>query len=1229
MAKKKSTKEAWVDSALEDWGSYMSAKKAKLEEQFHELADNEFTNPTKLLNGIAIFVNGWTNPTSGELRRLMMEHGGIYHHYLRSSTTHIIASNLPHSKIVQYRKSKHPLPLVKPEWITDSIKASKLLDWRPYLLYSSATNEQPKLQFTKENPPKTSTDVSEQSNHHENMKKINENSLINSKQVEKKNIQAISSKNEEFISEFYNNSRLHHISTMGATFKEYVNELRSKNNGSFIGFDNLKNSYSSRVKKKENGYDSDEDLFASDESDDETLPETIIMHIDMDCFFVSVGLRNRQDLIGKPVAVTHSKGGNKLNDTTSMSEIASCSYEARKFGLKNGMLLGNALKLCPNLTTIKYDFEGYKEVSYCLYNTVASYTLDIEAVSCDEMYADVTSIISNLKISINEFSNVIRNEIKNKTGCPVSTGFGCNKLQARLATKKAKPDGYYYLKNSHVKVFMENIFVNDIPGVGSSMMLQLQKMNIKNCKDLQSLTMNVLQKEFGKKTGEMLYNTCRGIDNSKLNIEHVRKSVSAEVNYGIRFDDDNDAKKFLIKLTNEVCNRLKKINAKGKSLTLKLMVRSKDAPVDPAKFMGHGRCDNYTKSKSYMTAIDDVEIITKDVLNIWEQMKQNSADIRGIGIQISRLEIVNNHTTDMMKFIARGNLKNNEGLNQAGNNSDGVLLNNNDNKKIQVNLSKKKQHVEAAKTNGIKSFFTAVKSIAEKPKASHSDYLSNIDETVLAELPEDIRNEILESRKAAVVKDKVEKKFNDSQIAGTSKQSDVIDSKNISADKNSVRKRFNDSQVAGPSRQINPVDSKNISTDKNSVKKKFHDSQIAGPSRQIDPVDNKNISNVKNQMKYKINTSQEATTSRAVDKKIIDEEIDDEVIPSSQAIDESVFEKLPDDIRHEILANKPVIKKKKKPTEKSVDEYYKNKKSGSFVKPKLQDIDMGVLIELPDDIRNEILNEYKKNDVEIENKEKQNLDNNIIIKDKRIDRIKKSNFNSSNVSFSQVDEDYLAALDKDTRADVRMYCIAKKNEKELLKSKNNDNEINQSNKKPAGKLINKKKKKILYPKIVKRQDSQSFLEQSIVNDDHAKEVDRRDAIRFHQMLIRGEQDPVDDHNQEILITLVNHLFSLPLQQVKKQIQTWIQNTVCVNEIDLLSIATFLSMLPQEKRLEDLHVIMKTMHRCMLGTGNCVWHNTYKKIIEHVQLHMQVEYNYKLMISSSIKCDNSECDSQIS
>ena len=136
-------------------------------------------------------------------------------------------------------------------------------------------------------------------------------------------------------------------------------------------------------------------------------------------------------------------------------------------------------------------------------------------------------------------------------------------------------------------------------------------MNVRTCADLETISLYELQKEFGKKNGQQLYDMCRGIDHSQLNLEHVRKSVSAEVNYGIRFENNEAAHEFLKKLSVEVSDRLKKIHSKGKCITLKVLVRVEEAPIEPKKFMGCGLCDSFNKSKNLIASTDDAVIITR------------------------------------------------------------------------------------------------------------------------------------------------------------------------------------------------------------------------------------------------------------------------------------------------------------------------------------------------------------------------------------------------------------------------------------------------------------------------------------------------------------------------------------------------------------------------------------------------------------------------------------------
>lgn len=295
----------------------MDAKITKLEEQF-TVASNPYKK-TDLFAGISIFVNGHTNPSADELKRIMMVHGGIFHHYERSHTTYIIASNLPDVKVRNMNTSK----IISPQWVVDCIKEQKVLDYTKYLLYTNQKKSQPSISFVikkKEEANVTTANTAAskelEQNLQENLKSIkNELQELNAKirqslptpaDISNKDVSlksnlssssvARTAVDPKFLSEFYNNSRLHHIATLGAGFKQYVSDLREQHEGD--GFP-TRQELKKRLLLKNVGEVAP--FF-------KTKQESCIMHIDMDCFFVSVGLRTHPHLKGQPVAVTHSKG---------------------------------------------------------------------------------------------------------------------------------------------------------------------------------------------------------------------------------------------------------------------------------------------------------------------------------------------------------------------------------------------------------------------------------------------------------------------------------------------------------------------------------------------------------------------------------------------------------------------------------------------------------------------------------------------------------------------------------------------------------------------------------------------------------------------------------------------------------------------------------------------------------------------------------------------------------
>ncbi|XP_064905909.1 DNA repair protein REV1 isoform X3 [Columba livia] len=466
-----------------------------------------------------------------------------------------------------------------------------------------------------------------------------------------------------FISDFYSRSRLHHISTWKCELTEFVNSLQRKNSGVFPGREKLKKWKTGRSALKT---DTGKPVAVTSNRGAGKAPLRPGANPQLEQQYYQNKLLNGKaaesrvpDKLDSSVwehpDSTHVNGADFNLTVLSMAEIASCSYEARQVGIKNGMFFGQAKKLCPNLQAVSYDFDAYKEVARTVYEILASYTHNIEAVSCDEALVDITEILTETRLTPDELANAIRTEIKAQTKCTASVGMGSNILLARMATRKAKPDGQYHLKPEEVDDFIRGQLVTSLPGVGRTMESKLASLGIKTCGDLQCASMSKLQKEFGPKTGQMLYRFCRGLDDRPVRTEKERKSVSAEINYGIRFTQPKEAEAFLLSLSEEIQRRLEAAGMKGKRLTLKIMVRKAGAPVEPAKYGGHGICDNIARTVTLDHATDSAKVIGKETLNMFHTMKLNISDMRGVGIQVQQLVPISK-TTSAHSAVQSGRL---------------------------------------------------------------------------------------------------------------------------------------------------------------------------------------------------------------------------------------------------------------------------------------------------------------------------------------------------------------------------------------------------------------------------------------------------------------------------------------------------------------------------------------------------------------------------------------------
>ncbi|GAB5372640.1 hypothetical protein AAMO2058_001682400 [Amorphochlora amoebiformis] len=369
-----------------------------------------------------------------------------------------------------------------------------------------------------------------------------------------------------------------------------------------------------------------------------------ILHVDMDCFFAAVAVRDRPHLKGKPVVVCWSTNDPRGREPSS-SEISSATYEARKFGIRAGMRLGKARELCPSVIAAPYEFHKYTKAAEDLYSCVFSLTPHVQGVSCDECYLDVSNLIMDLDDDTNTDTRVdslaenLRKNIHSKTGCTASVGCGHNRLMARIATKRAKPNGYFRISPNKAEPFLAPLPVSELPGVGYRTSKKLKGLGVITCSDITKKSMTHWQSILGKKLGQAIHEHAKGIDLRIWDARPLRKSVGAQLSWGVRFEEGEEVLVFLRKLSNEVSTRMKRYGVRGRNVSLKLWRAVKNAPNNMRKgFVGHGVCDILNRSLALPDFTHDPNLIAQKVLSMWEGLRVHAKEVRGLGVQVSSLD---------------------------------------------------------------------------------------------------------------------------------------------------------------------------------------------------------------------------------------------------------------------------------------------------------------------------------------------------------------------------------------------------------------------------------------------------------------------------------------------------------------------------------------------------------------------------------------------------------------
>jgi len=337
-----------------------------------------------------------------------------------------------------------------------------------------------------------------------------------------------------------------------------------------------------------------------------------ILHIDMDAFYASVEQRDNPELRGKPVVV----GG--LPESRGV--VATCSYEAREFGVHSAMSSHKAFRLCPTAIFIKPRFDVYKQVSQQVREIFHEYTDLVEPLSLDEAYLDVTDNKKGIELAT-EIAKEILEKITRKTGLTASAGVSFNKFLAKVASDIHKPNGITVVTPKKADTFLSRLPIGKFFGVGKVTEQKMLNLGIRYGADLKKISEGELVRHFGK-VGHFFYNIVRGIDERKVNPHRIRKSIGKERTLARDIDDRVEMLNILEKIAFSLETYLKKQGVKGRTITLKIKYFN---------FNSITRCITLTEP------VDEAEIIMKYTADLLTKTEAGKLKVRLLGISLSNL----------------------------------------------------------------------------------------------------------------------------------------------------------------------------------------------------------------------------------------------------------------------------------------------------------------------------------------------------------------------------------------------------------------------------------------------------------------------------------------------------------------------------------------------------------------------------------------------------------------
>jgi DNA polymerase-4 len=336
-----------------------------------------------------------------------------------------------------------------------------------------------------------------------------------------------------------------------------------------------------------------------------------IMHIDMDAFFAAIEQRDDPTLRGKPVVIGAQPGGRGV--------VATCSYEARKFGIRSAMPINEAHRRCPGAVYLRPDMQRYAAESRAIMQALENISPVVEPVSIDEAFIDITGL-EKLLGTAKQIARTTKQRIFEAVRLTASVGIGPNRLIAKLASDYRKPDGITIVEPHQVLDFLGPMPIRNLRGIGDKTAERIERLGFHTVADLRRCPHESLTAHFGPKGADLLYNQSRGVGSDVVGDDGQRKSISRETTFSEDIRDQKVLHNVLLDLAADVGHQTRAEGLAGRVVTLKI------------RFTGF---ETHTRRQTLDNPTNHDKVIFRTAVELAKKRSFQNKAVRLIGVGLS------------------------------------------------------------------------------------------------------------------------------------------------------------------------------------------------------------------------------------------------------------------------------------------------------------------------------------------------------------------------------------------------------------------------------------------------------------------------------------------------------------------------------------------------------------------------------------------------------------------